>query len=396
MLRTSIFILFVASFAVLQSAHTQVQEEDVVVLKDSTIIRGTITETVTQGSSVTVKRTNGRITSLLWSEILTIKRLPVSMPDSAITALFLQSEPGKKVAGNSSTSIAGGYSSPFGLAARDTSEEDILVLAGGGIVRGTIVESTGKGTVGLWTTGEKLSVYRNSEIQKRLHIAKGTTDSTINIMYINPLPEMIADDFRILTIFGGLSIAGGQFASPTNEGGDPAGSGFGVGLHASVRIIPTVRWATSVMYVKNTMELPSVLAEYTASGTPDPHQLIWVVTGGEVRTEGTSALKAFAFAQGGMLFSRVSQFDVTIPETRNHPSGSGGQGGASSKGFAFCIGGGVSMGRFSLTGRWLTSSASYDYTTTVDFGTYYGKRSYSYTYDQPVSLILISVGFSPL
>jgi hypothetical protein len=54
------------------------------------------------------------------------------------------------------------------------------------------------------------------------------------------------------------------------------------------------------------------------------------------------------------------------------------------------------MGRFSLTGRWLTSSASYDYTTTVDFGTYYGKRSYSYTYDQPVSLILISVGFSPL
>jgi hypothetical protein len=396
MMRTLALTLLVLSFVAVDSAFAQAQEEDVVVLKDSTIIRGEITQTVTQGSAVTIKRGNGRVTSLLWSEILTIKRLPVSMPDSAIAALFLRSGSGGKVSGGGSPSVSGGYSSPFGVASRDTTEEDILILTGGKVVRGRIVESSMKGSVGLWTPDQNLSVYQDSEIQKKLHLAKGSTDSTINVMYINPLPEMIADDFRILTLFGGFSMAAGQFANPINDGGDPAGSGFAVGIHASLRIVPSIRWATTAIFARNSMDLPTLVSQYSATGGTEPHQLFWLVTGGELRTEGTSAMKGFICVEGGMLFSRITKFDFTIPLTFNHLGGSGGQEGSSSESFAICIGGGVSIGRFSLTGRYLTSSASYSYTTTIDYGPFYGgPRVYAFKYDQPVNVILVSLGFSP-
>ncbi|HTY57748.1 MAG TPA: hypothetical protein VMF59_02985 [Bacteroidota bacterium] len=397
MLKSIVAALVVLSFAAVGSAIAQVQEEDVVVLKDSTIIRGTITQTVTPGSSVTVRRSSGKVTSLLWSEILVIKRLPVNMPDSSIAALFMGSASGGARTSAGVSSVSGGFSSPFGMASRDTTEEDIFILADGRIVRGTMVESSQKGSVGLWTADQKLSVYRDAEIQKKLHMAKGTTDSTIDVMYIHPLPEMIADNFRILTVFGGFSTAAGGFATPSEDGADPGGSGYALGVHASVRLFPMIRWATSVIYGRNKRDIPLVLTNYTASASPDPYQLIWLLTGAEVRTEGTSSMKSFGFVQGGMLFSKISGFDVVIPQTVNHPAGVGSQGGASSKSFAFCLGVGVSFGRFSLSGRWITSSASYAYTTGMDFGGYYGGAVWKdFKFDQPVNVVLICAGFSPL
>jgi len=396
MIRTLVLLLLILSFAAVESAFAQAQEEDVVVLKDSTIIRGEITQTVTQGSAVTIRRGNGRVTSLLWSEILTIKRLPVSMPDSAIAALFLRSRPGGKVPGGASAAVSGGYSSPFGVASRDTTEEDILVLTGGKMVRGAIVESAQNGSVGLWTTDQKLTVYQDSEILKKLHLAKGSTDSTINVLYINPLPEMIADNFRILTIFGGFSLAGGQFANPSIDGAVPAGSGFALGLQVSLRVLPTIRWATGLIYGENSIGVPVMAADNSGTGSPDPTRLTWVLSGVEMRTEGTSTMKAFAFVQGGLLFSKLNGFDFTLPQTLRTAAGTGKQGGGSSQSFAFSIGGGVGVGRFSLIGRYLTSTATYDYTTTIDYGPAYGApRLYGFKYDQPVTVILVSVGFSP-
>ena len=396
MFRSLIVTLLFLSFAAVDSALAQAQDEDVIILKDSTIIRGTLTQTVTPGSSVTIKKSSGKVTSLLWSEILAIRRLPVSMPDSTVAALFLKSGSAGKSPARGAATISGGYSSVFGATVRDTTEEDILVLANGRIVRGVIVESAQQGTTSLWGRDQKLTIFRNSEIERKLHLEKSVTDSTVDVLYIHPFPEMIADDFRVVTVFGGLSMAAGGFATPSTDGADPAGSGFSVGIHASVRILPTIRWATTAIYSKNSMNIPEVLASYTAMGSPEPYQLIWVVTGGEVRTEGTSLMKAFGFVQGGLLFSRISSFNVTIPQTFNHPSGTGGQEGSSARSFAFCAGAGLTLGRFSLTGRWLISSASYAYKTTYDFGTFFGgPRTAQYKFDQPVNVIHVCIGFSP-
>lgn len=394
MLRSFFISLLIAPFSTAGYAHAKERVEDVVVLRDSAIIRGTILGTMSPGSTVTVKRSDGRVAALLWSEILTIKRLPVNMPDALIVAFFMQSETGKRIASRSVMPGPAVYSFPSGPAAGDTTDEDVLVLAGGSIVRGTIIEAPGKGSVGFWTSEGKLSVYHDSDVRKKLRLPNGTTDSTIDVMYINPPPELIAGDFRVLTVFGGSSFAGGEFAAPRNDGGDPAGSGFALGLHASVRLVPALRWATSAIFARNAMRLPSLLTDYSASGDTHPHETFWLVTGGEIRTEGTSALRSFAFVQGGLLFSRIAGFDVAVPETRNHPSGVGGQEGASSKGLALCIGGGISFGRFSLTGRWLTSTVAYSYKTTINFAGY-GPVTWDYAYDQPVNVVLISAGFSP-
>ena len=396
MFRVLIAAVLLLSFASVDLTFAQGLDEDVIVLNDSTIVRGKLTETVTPGSAVTIKKNSGKVSSFLWSEIRAIKRLPVNLPDSSVVALFLGSGPGSTAPAGGAATISGGYSSTFAATARDTTEEDVLILTDGRIVRGTIVESAQKGAVGIWKRDQKLTIYKNSEIDRKLHVEKGVTDSVIDVMYIHPLPEMVADDYRIVTIFGGLSVAAGDFAKPTNEGGDPAGSGYSVGIHASVRILPSIRWATTAIYSKNSLEVPAVLGDYSASASADPYQLIWVVTGGEIRTEGTSMMKAFAFVQGGLLFSRISAFTVTIPQTINHPAATGGQGGSSASSFAFSLGGGITLGRFSLMGRWLVSTPSYDYMTMYDFGSFYGgQRVADYKVDQQVNVIHLSIGFSP-
>lgn len=394
--RILIAAILLFSFASSDLTFAQGQEEDVIVLKDSTIVRGKLTETVTPGGAVTIKKNSGKVSSFLWSEIRAIKRLPVNLPDSSVVALFLGAGPGNTAPAGGAATISGGYSSTFAATARDTTEEDVLILTDGQIVRGSIVESAQKGAVGIWKRDQKLAIYKNSEIDRKLHVEKAMTDSVIDVMYIHPLPEMLADDHRIVTIFGGLSVAAGEFARPSNDGGDPAGSGYAVGIHASVRILPSIRWATTAIYSENSLDVPAVLGDYSASASADPYRLIWVVTGGEIRTEGTAMMKAFAFVQGGILFSRISAFTANIPQTVNHPAGSGGQGGASASSFAFSIGGGVTLGRFSLMGRWLVSTPSYDYMAMYDFGSFYGgQRIADYRFDQQVNVIHVCIGFSP-
>ena len=392
MLRVFLFTLLLSAGP--DSALARVLKEDVVVLKDSAIVRGAITETVTPGSPFLVHRAGGRVTAILWSEVLTIRRLPVNMSDSTVSALYLRTATGSNGVQKRLASIPGGYSSVFGPAVNDAEEEDLLLLEGGKIVRGDIIDVLIPDAVGIWTPEASLRLFWNSEIEKHLRVPNGTPDSTIDVLYIHPRPEMIADDFRVLTIFGGLSLPGGEFAAPRSEGGDPARSGYAVGLHASVRLLPMMRWATTAIYGRNLIRLPESATNYTATGSPGPHQLFWLLTGEEMRTEGTSAMKAFAFVQLGWVFSRITKFDFTVPVTVNHPSGTGTQDGVSSNGRAICLGGGVSIGRFSLTGRWLSSKVRYDYRTTINF-TDYGPFAWEYSYDQPVNVFIVSAGFSP-
>ncbi|HTY57747.1 MAG TPA: hypothetical protein VMF59_02980 [Bacteroidota bacterium] len=376
------------------NVRAQMIREDVVVLKDSTIIRGAITETATPGSPVLIHRADGRVKAVLWSEVLTIRRLPVNMPDSMVSVLYLRTEPGSEGVPVSVTPIPGGYSSIFGPAANDAGEEDVLLLEGGNIVRGDVIDILNPEALGLWTAGGTLRTFWKSDIVKSLRVPGGTSDSTIDVLYLHPLPEMIADDFRVLTLFGGLSLPGGDFAAPRSEGGDPLQAGFAGGVHASIRLSPMTRWATTVIYGSNMMRLPEAATYYTASGSPGSHRLLWFLTGDEVRIEGTAALKAFAFVQVGWVFSHFRKFEFTVPLTFNHPAGTGVQEGASSNGRAVCLGGGVSMGRISLSARWLSSKVRYDYRTTINF-TDYGPFAWEYAYDQPVNVFLVSVGFSP-
>jgi hypothetical protein len=389
----SLCIIISLAFLMIDMGYAQEEQQDVIILKDSTIIRGSITKTVTPGSAVTVRKLSGRVTSVLWSEILMIRKLPVSMPDSAISVLYLGS-PGKKSAPVGISAIPGAYSSPSGQAPGDTTMEDVLALADGRIVRGWLVESSQKGSVGLWTHEKKLMVVQREDIRKSLHLEKGMSDSAIDVMYIHPRPEMIADDFRIFTLFGGFSAVGGDLSSPSADGAGPVSSGYALGVHASVRILPPLRWATTAIYGRHPMDLPEVAKVWTSLG-PGPFQMVWVLTGAELRTEGTAALKEFVSLQGGILYSKFGGVDFTIPQTFYHLPGTGSLQGASGSSFALCIGGGISMGRFSLVARWLSSAASYQRNMTINL-IYQDPAIAVYRYDQHVSVFIIGLGFTPI
>jgi len=353
-------IVLVACFAgFVVPAYAQVPEQDVIILKDNTILRGTIQQKVTPGSAVLIQKTSGKTASILWSEILTIRRLPVSLSDSAITVLFV-------------------------------GEEDVLALNSGTLLRGTLVESSQKGTVGFVPTGKDLILVQKSDINKTLHLEKGLSDSTIEMLYVHPPPEMIADDFRVLTIFGGFGIAGGEFSAPTVFDAGAASSGYGVGLHVSIRVVPSIRWATTAIYGGHTMDLPEPINSWSSSGSY-PVRLIWALTGLEVRSEGTQAIKAFGFIQGGILDSKINGENFSFPAGFNHSKRTGSITGSSCNSFAFCLGGGISMGRVSLTARWLTSGATYSRDLSIAYLPF-GSNVSSSKYDQTITVILIGFG----
>jgi len=385
-------ILFVCSAGIVDRLFAQGPEQDVIVMKDRTILRGTILQTVTPGSPVVIQKTTGKTSSILWSEVLAIRKLPVSLSDSAITALYFGGEGKPAPSISMQEAPRGDMAMQRGSTAGDTTSEDVLVLNNGRIMRGRLIESGRKETVGIVTAGGDLTVAQKSDVKKTLHLEKGLSDSTIDVFYVHPLPEMIADDFRVLTIFGGFSMVGSDLSAPTADGAGTVSSGYAFGLHASLRVFPTVRWATTGIYGSHPMSWPEQVGPWAPNG-PGPMKLIWVLTGMEVRSEGTNALKGFGFIQGGILVCKLDGVNFTFPQTFYHLSGSGSLAALSSNSFAFCLGGGISMGRFSLSARWLASTASFRRDFTLQFE-YSNPIVTPYNYDQHVTLILIALGFT--
>ena len=358
MKRLFAIFLLVCSAGIIDRVVAQVPEQDVIILKDNTILRGTIMQAVTPGSPVVIQKTSGKTSSVLWSEILTIRRLPASLPDSAITALFV-------------------------------GEEDVLVLKSGRIMRGALVESSKKEMVGFLTARDTFAMVQKSDINKTLHLEKGLSDSTIDVLYVHPPPEMIADDFRILTVFGGVGLIAGDLAAPTPDGAPAAGSGYGIGLHVSLRVVPSVRWATTAIYGRHSMGLPEPVNSWTATGS-GPMRATWVLTGLEVRAEGVLSIKAFGIVQGGIFAMKLDGAEFSYTPGFNHGAGTGTIQQASCNSFAFCLGGGISMGRLSLSARWLASSATYSQVLTLK--DQYGGTQQQNNYNQGVTVILISLG----
>ena len=138
------------------------------------------------------------------------------------------------------------------------------------------------------------------------------------------------------------------------------------------------------------MALPTPASNWTNTA-PGPMQLIWVLTGVEVRTAGTGAIKGFGSVQGGILASKFPGVDFSVPQTFYHRAATGSIDGSSCSSAALCIGGGVSMGRVSLSARWLTSAATYSRKFTLNVQD--SEPSVTpYKFDQNVTLVMIALG----
>jgi hypothetical protein len=372
----------------------QTPREDIVVMKDSTIIRGKFASPITPGGEIYITRQNGKTAALRWFEAALVRRLPVGISDSLLLQISFRSSSGTGPGTEGDRVLGAIYVSPE-TSRGDSSLMDMVILGDGTILRGTLLETQrGSNPFLLWTLDGRLRRLPAVEVRSALRLPRETTDSTITVLHINPPPELLEDNFRVVTVFAGMAIPSGSFATPKEEGGVPAGVGLAAGVHASVRIFPTWRIAGTVTLERHPSSLPAVATNFTGSGSPPAQTVLWLLAGPELRTEGTAAVKGYMFAQAGMLFLRGGGFDFVVPETRAHTAGTGKQEGVDAHGVAFCFGGGVSYGRFSLTARWSSGTAPLSFTTVLSLE-HYLPLTYAYTFDQTVSVVSIVLGFSP-
>ncbi|MEW6510137.1 MAG: hypothetical protein AB1428_04185 [Bacteroidota bacterium] len=238
--------------------------------------------------------------------------------------------------------------------------EDILLLKDGSIVRGTLVESVRGSYIRFHTTQHGLKVFGLSEVEKVTRLPKGIPDDELISNYFDEDVSRLADDARPVAVVGGVAIPYGRFARSSTSGGGAMESGVSVGLDVGLRLVPKWRWLTTGMYSelrRGALEVVDGFEE--ARGVPSA-RMIWLLTGMELRTEGNTAWKWRAIVQTGALVSTFPGFDYTVHGTPTTLIRSGRIESSSSTEFAVCIGGGVSVSRFSLTVRLLSASARYD------------------------------------
>jgi len=277
--------------------------------------------------------------------------------------------------------------------ARDV-KEDILIMNDSRILRGHLTDAPHVSEIGLWMRSHRLRFIRRSDVSRILHLEESLSDSAIDVFYVHPLPGMYQEPLVVVTLFGGYSAVGSGLTSPTAEAASPLREGYAVGADAGIRILPVLRWTTTAVYAQHTADLPQVVRVLT-SPAPRSCPILWVLTGAELTTVGPEELKPFWLVQGGMLLTRFEGVDFSVPGTQDHGFGLGSVQSASASSVAFSIGGGMRLGRFSLSARWLSSDPVFHRQIWV--AVVNGESSeWVYRYDQHMTLILVSLGYAPL
>jgi len=277
--------------------------------------------------------------------------------------------------------------------ARD-GKEDVLILNDGRILRGYLTDAPHVSEIGIWMRSHRLRFMPRRDVSRFLHLEESLSDSSIDVLYVHPLPGEYQGPLVVVTLFGGYSAVGSGLTSPTAEGASPVREGYAIGADAGIRILQALRWTTTAVYSQHTADLPQVVTVWTSPASRSC-PIIWVLTGAELTTVGPEELKPFWLVQGGMLFTRFEGVDFNVPRTQDHGVGLGSVQSASASSIAFSIGGGLRLGRFSLSGRWLSSDPVFHRQIWV--AVVNGESSsWVYRYDQHITLILFTLGYAPL
>ncbi len=334
-------------------------EEDVVVLKDGTVFRGTIPDALAPGGAVSVRRHDGSMAALFWSEIIAIKRLPAGIPDSLIAQSFIGLHAGKVPVGQ-----PGGPRVDLKGYQRF---EDILFLNDGSILRGVQLNEAIDGRTVVWVNGQPKYVPE-SMIEKAARVERGVPDSVLIMTYVKIPKEWTDSERRIFTVFGGIAMPFNSGGSSVNSSGRTIGAGPMVGVEAGIQLWPGFRWLTNATYSAHTRSAdPDVRAIDGVVAPETKGKYLVFLTGGEMRTITSSGFKLRLFAQVGMLSYKETGYDLAIPQTFYHLAGTVQVHEISASSFALCAGAGVMFGRVGADLRWIFSRPGYTSTTYIQY-----------------------------
>jgi hypothetical protein len=362
-------------------AICQLQEEDVVILKDGHVFRGTVAEKLTPGGTVSVTQADGKVIALFWEELVVVKRLPAGIADSILVQSFLPAR--GKFTGPPRIDLKGYERS-----------EDVLFTRDGGLRRGVQLGEGIGGWVGLWTDGKYVR-FPQSAIAKSVHVDRGIADSMLIMTHINTPAEWTEGERRYLTLFGGFAIPVLGDAKVEDVSSRTLDASPVVGIEVGFRIARGIRWVTSATYSSHMHGSIAPVGAIEGVIAPDMKaRIITGLTGAEIRTIGPSLLQFRGFLQAGVLMFSEPGFKVTFPQSFYHLSGEAAVEDMSANALAISAGGGIVAGRFTFDVRWLLSAPKPLTRATIKYQ-YNNPVTIESTDDRTLSIFMITAGFSP-
>ena len=329
----------------------QVPEEDVIILRDGKIFRGTITDLIGEGTII-ITRVDRRAAVLHMPEIAVMKRLPPGIPDSTLLRTISDARKVSR-AGQpwAKGTLLGGP--PIVDLVGHKSLEDIVFAKEGSILRGVILSAGPDGTISLWTNGS-LKEFPGSAIRKVVRVDKGLPHSMLDETYINVPPVWGEGDPHILSLYAGIAGPAGGY------GLSAMAHGIAVDLEGGIQMGDNWRLVTTVSYSSHPRSMPkdpfdpeSSFADATR-GT-----VISGFTGVELRAWTLSRLKARCLAQVGISTLKAPGTDMTVPQKFYHLPGTVRVSEISASSFALSVAGGIIFDQFILDLRYTVTRPRY-------------------------------------
>lgn len=362
-------------------AVSQVQEEDVVVLKDGRVFRGTVANKVTPGGSVSLSTADSKVVTLYWEELAVVRRVPAGIPDSILILSFLPAQ--------------GRYAGPprIDLAGYERSE-DVVFTRDGALRRGIILHDGKRGWVGLWSEGS-LAQLPHASVIRSVHVDRGIPDSMLIMTHIAPPVAWTEGERRYLSVFGGFTmpVMGEQKIEDADS--RDLDTAPVAGVEVGVRIARGLRWLTGATYSSHGHgSIGSIAAIDGATGPDMKARIISVLTGLELRSIGPSLFQYRVFAQGGILMVSEQGYRISFPQTYYHLKGEATVDDASASAFGASMGCGLLAGWFTVDLRWIISKVSLATHTTIHYQ-YGDPRTLESADGRVLNLFMITAGFSP-
>ncbi len=368
------------------------QDEDVLITTNGAIFRGTISDKITPGGTITLIPAQGKPSATLWSELVAVRRLPGGIPDSVIRGSF--DHHAKRDTGGRTTDVyeAPRKGSKFDFTGYET-QEDVLFLVDGTILRGALINQRGDGVFSLWTSRTWKEVG-GLAVVTNVRVDRGIPDSTLVYTYLRAPEQWRAGELRIFSAHGGLSIPVGDLATPRGEGRSTTNAGPAFGVDAGIRILPGIRWLTSAVYSRHSREVPQFFLDATTTsyGTTALN-VIQFMTGFEARMATASDFRARFAVLAGVVGMNASGYEATFPQTYSHLAGSARIEGISSSSFGLAFSGGLLAGRVSLDVRWTYFKPEYT-ATSILYYEYGSTTNVINSMAEKAGFLVVSLGFS--
>jgi hypothetical protein len=378
--------------ATLATCIAQEPNEDVLLTINGTIVRGTISDKITPGGTITIIPAQGKPSATFWSELVAVRRLPAGIPDSVIRGSF--DYHAKKDAQGHIFQV---YEEPrkrpkFDFVGFET-QEDVLFLVDGTILRGALINQRGDGVFSLWTSGTWKEVGGRAVVTN-VRVERGIPDSTLVYTYLKVPERWRTGELRIFSFHCGFSVPLGDLATPRAEGRSTTKTGPAFGVEAGIRLWPGIRWLTSGIYSRHPRDVPQFFLDATTTsyGTT-PWNVFQFMTGFEARMASSSEIRARFAALAGIVGMNAGGYEATFPQTFTHLSGTVKVEGVSSSSFGLAVAGGLLAGRFSLDIKWTYFKPEYTATSTLDY--VYGSTSIiKNSAPEIAGFLVVSLGFS--